>query len=157
MNNPSSELHTAYFNKLNNAVIYNGHKITVSKWERSGVDTRIEIATTTIDDDSSFTTDIFQVVQDIVVVSSLRVGDERNSADEIANLIVNIIVDDSVLTMDNFYTVGSPVFQGSEVFEDQGYDNTTYRAELSFSHIVAAKFVPQGIGSMKIGSSFIIS
>jgi len=135
MKDPTSELHTAYFNLLGGSVFINGTEIPVYKWEKPGNDTRIEIATTTMNDDSTSDTYILEVLQDVTIVSSLRMTDERQVADDISNEVCQLVVADTLMTMDSFYMI-SATLTAAEVFEDESYDNTTYRKELTFKHII---------------------
>ena len=135
MKDPTSELHTAYYDLLSGSVSISGTEIPVYKWEKPGNETRIEIATTTMADDSSNDTYILEVLQDITIVSSLRMPDERQVADDISNLVCQLVVADTLMTMDSFYII-SATLTAAEVFEDESYDNTTYRKELTFKHII---------------------
>lgn len=135
MKDPTSELHDAYYTLLNGNVTVNGTEIPVYKWERPGSEMRIEIATTTLEDNSSKDTYIMNVLQDITIVSSLRIADERQVADDIANEVVQLVVADTFMTMDSF-TMLNATLESSEAFEDAGYDATTYRKDLTFRHII---------------------
>ena len=138
MKDPTSELHTSYFNLLNGAVSVNGTEIPVYKWEKPGNETRVEIATTTMEDASSKDTYILEVLQDITIVSSLRIPDERTVADQISNEVTQLVVSKVLMTMDSFEMLNASL-TGAEVFEDETYDNTTYRKELTFKHIIVEK------------------
>jgi hypothetical protein len=137
MKDPTSELHDAYFTLLNGGVVINGTAIPVYKWEKPGNETRVEIATTTMEDASSKDTYITEVLQDITIVSSLRIqgGDERSIADQISSEVVQLVVADTLMTMSSFDMLNAEL-TASEVFEDENYDNTTYRKELTFKHLI---------------------
>ena len=138
MKDPTSELHDAYFELLNGSVSISGTEIPVYKWEKPGNETRIEIATTTMDDISTKDTYITEVLQDITIVSSMRVPDERSVADNISSQVVQLIVADTFVTMDSFDILDTTL-TGAEVFEDESYDNTTYRKELTFKSMIVEK------------------
>ena len=138
MKDPTSELHDAYFELLNGNVSISGTEIPVYKWEKPGNETRIEIATTTMDDISTKDTYITEVLQDITIVSSMRMPDERSVADSISSQVVQLIVADTFVTMDSFNILDTTL-TGSEVFEDESYDNTTYRKELTFKSMIVEK------------------
>jgi hypothetical protein len=137
MKDPTSELHDAYFTLLNGGVSVSGTAIPVYKWEKPGNETRIEIATTTMEDASTKDTYITEVLQDITIVSSLRMpgSDERTIADEISSKVVQLVVADTLMTMSSFDMLDATL-SASEVFEDENYDNTTYRKELTFKHLI---------------------
>lgn len=137
MKDPTSELHDAYFELLNGGVYINGTPIPVYKWEKPGNETRVEIATTTMEDASTKDTYIMEVLQDITIVSSLRIpgSDERTVADQISSEVVQLVVADTMMAMDSFDMLNATL-TGSEVFEDESYDNTTYRKELTFKHLI---------------------
>jgi hypothetical protein len=135
MKDPTSELHEAYYTLLNGNVTVNGTEIPVYKWERPGNETRIEIASTTLTDDSSKDTYILEVLQDVTIVSSLRISDERQVADDISSEVCELVIADTLMTMDSFDMLLASL-TGSEVFEDESYDNTTYRKELTFRHLI---------------------
>jgi len=137
MKDPTSELHDAYFTLLNGGVSVSGTAIPVYKWEKPGNETRIEIATTTMEDTSTKDTYITEVLQDITIVSSLRMpgSDERTIADEISSKVVQLVVADTLMTMSSFDMLDATL-SASEVFEDENYDNTTYRKELTFKHLI---------------------
>ena len=135
MKDPTSELHDAYFTLLNGNVAVNGTEIPVFKWEKPGNDTRIEIATTTMEDISTKDTYIMEVLQDITIVSSMRAPDERSVADSISSEVTQLVVADVLMTMDSF-TMHSATLTAAEVFEDESYDSTTYRKELTFKHLI---------------------
>jgi len=138
MKDPTSELHEAYYNLLNGQVTISGTEIPVYKWERPGNETRIEIASTTLTDDSSKDTYILEVLQDVTIVSSLRISDERQVADEISSEVCELVVAETLMTMDSFDMLLASL-TASEVFEDESYDNTTYRKELTFRHLIVQK------------------
>jgi hypothetical protein len=138
MKDPTSELHEAYYTLLNNAVFVNGTTVPVYKWEKPGNETRIEIATTTLTDQSSKDTYVLEVLQDITIVSSLRMNDERQTADDISTEVCELVVADTLMTMTSFDVITASL-TASEVFEDESYDNTTYRKELTFRHLIAQK------------------
>jgi hypothetical protein len=135
MKDPTSELHEAYYTLLNGNVTVNGTEIPVYKWEKPGNETRIEIATTTLTDDSSQDTYILEVLQDVTIVSSLRAPDERQVADDISSEVCELVIADTLMTMDSFDMLLASL-TASEVFEDESYDNTTYRKELTFRHLI---------------------
>jgi hypothetical protein len=135
MKDPTSELHEAYYTLLNGKVTVNAIQIPVYKWERPGNETRIEIASTTLTDDSSKDTYILEVLQDVTIVSSLRISDERQVADEISSAVCELVVADTLMTMTSFDMLSASL-TASEVFEDESYDNTTYRKELTFRHLI---------------------
>lgn len=135
MKDPTSELHNAYFELLNGAVSINGTQIPVYTWEKPGNETRVEIAATLMEDASTKDSYIMEVSQDITIVSSLRIPDERSVADLISNEVVKLVVADTLMTMDSFNMLNASL-TGAEVFEDETYDNTTYRKELTFKHII---------------------
>jgi len=88
-----------------------------------------------MNDDSTSDTYILEVLQDVTIVSSLRMTDERQVADDISNEVCQLVVADTLMTMDSFYMI-SATLTAAEVFEDESYDNTTYRKELTFKHII---------------------
>jgi hypothetical protein len=135
MKDPTSELHEAYYTLLNGQVTINGTEIPVYKWERPGNETRIEIATTTLSDESSKDSYILEVLQDVTIVSSLRISDERQVADDISSEVCELVVSDTLMTMTSFDMLTASL-TASEVFEDESYDNTTYRKELTFRHLI---------------------
>ena len=135
MKDPTSELHKAYYELLNGEVYVNGTEISVYKWERPGNETRIEIATTTLTDDSSKDTYILEVLQDLTIVSSLRAPDERQVADDISSEVCQMVIADTLMTMDSFDMLMASL-TASEVFEEKDFDNTTFRKELTFRHLI---------------------
>jgi len=135
MKDPTSELHDAYFTLLNGAITISGTEIPVYKWEKPGNETRIEIATTAMEDASTRDTYITEVLQDITIISSMRTPDERSVADDISSQVTQLVVADTFVTMDTFYILDTTL-TGSEVFEDENYDNTTYRKELTFKSLI---------------------
>lgn len=140
MKDPTSELHDAYFTLLNGNVSISGTEIPVYKWEKPGNETRVEIAATVMEDASTKDTYIMEVSQDITIVSSLRIpgADERSIADQISSEVVQLVVADTLMTLTSFDMLNASL-TGSEVFEDETYDSTTYRKELTFKHLIAQK------------------
>lgn len=138
MKDPTSELHDAYFDLLNGSVSVSGTEIPVYKWEKPGNETRIEISTTTMEDASTKDTYIMDVLQDITIVSSMRVPDERSVADNISSQVTQLIVADTFVSMDSFQVLDTTL-TASEVFEDESFDNTTYRKELTFKSLIVQK------------------
>jgi len=136
MKDPTSELHEAYFTLLNGSVSVNGTEIPVFKYEKAGNDTRIEISRTTIEDKSTKTSYMLDVLQDITIISSLKMQDQRSVADDISNSLVQLVTATVPIVMASFYTIGEATLESVDVFEDESYDNTTYRKELTFKHIV---------------------
>jgi hypothetical protein len=78
------------------------------------------------------------VLQDVTIVSSLRISDERQVADEISSAVCELVVADTLMTMTSFDMLSASL-TASEVFEDESYDNTTYRKELTFRHLIVQK------------------
>lgn len=138
MKDPTSELHDAYFELLDGNVSINGTGIPVYKWERPGDETRIEIASTVMEDQSTQDTYLMEVLQDITIVSGMRVNDERQVTDDISNEVTQLVVADTFMTMDNFI-IHDITLNAAELFEDSSYDHTIYRKELTFKHKIEEK------------------
>jgi len=138
MKDPTSEIRDAYFTLLNGNVTVSGTAVPVYKWERPGDETRIEIMTATMDDDSTKDSYILNVAQEISVVSATQFDDQREISDEISSQVCELVTADTLMTMDSF-VMHSATLSSTEVFEEVGFDNTLYRKDLVFEHKIEQK------------------
>lgn len=138
MKDPTKELHNAYFDLLERSVEVNSTKIPVYKWYRPIDDTAIFIGLTTMDDASSHDTYILEVQQEIYIQYKLRMADERETAEDIADEIVQLVVAETLMTMTNFDMISAEL-SSVESFDDESTDSTIYRKELIFKHLIAEK------------------
>lgn len=138
MKDPTKQLHNAYFELLNGEVAVNGTEIPVFKWYKLGDDTRITIGTTTMEDSSTHDTYILEVQQEIQVQCELRMGDEREVAEDICDEVVQLVVADTLMVMTDF-TMIDAWLSSVEPFEEINQDSTLYKKELVFKHLIAEK------------------
>jgi len=138
MKDPTRQLHNAYYDLLQGAVVVNHTTIPVYKWYKPIDDTAIFIGLTTMEDRSTHDTYIMDVQQEIYIQYKLRMDDERDTAEDISDEVVQLVVAETLMTMsdfDNIYVELSSV----ESFDEETTDSTIYKKELIFKHIIAEK------------------
>lgn len=138
MKDPTKQLHDAYYSLLDGNVFVNNTEIPVHEWYKQGDGTGITIGVTTMDDASTHDTYIMEVQQEVLIQYALRFNDERDAAEQVSDEVVQLVVADTLMTMTSFDMVHAEL-SSVEVFEEVNQDNTSYRKELVFKHLIAEK------------------
>ena len=138
MKDPTKQLQDAYFTLLNGNVEINGTEIPIYKWSRTADDTRVSIGEVIMDDESTHDTYMLDVRQSIYVQTELNFGDQRETAAQICDEVVQLVVADTLMVMSDF-TMVSVYLDSSEFFENDNTDSTSYIKELVFKHLIAEK------------------
>lgn len=138
MKDPTRQLHNAYYDLLQGAVVVNHTTIPVYKWYKPTEDTAIFIGMTTMEDVSSHDTYILEVQQEVYIQYKLRVDDERDAAEDISDEVVQLVVAEVLMTMTDFDMISAEL-TSVESFDEQSTDSTIYKKELIFKHLIAEK------------------